>query len=79
MNGMIDVHHHVPAATIAEAAASVGLTVGRGWTPERALADMDASGIAAAVLTDLIGAERFDPVLAALDGRDVLSAPRARP
>lgn len=51
MNGMIDVHHHVPAAEIAEAAASVGLTVGRGWTPERALADMDASGIAATVLT----------------------------
>ena len=50
MNGMFDVHHHVPAAPIAEAAASVGLTVGGGWTPERALTDMDASGIAAAVL-----------------------------
>ena len=34
MNGMIDVHHHVPAAEIAEAAASVGLTVGGGWTPD---------------------------------------------
>ena len=54
MNGMIDVHHHVPAAEIAEAAARVGITVGGGWTPERALADMDASGIAAAVLTPII-------------------------
>ena len=53
MNGMIDVHHHVPAAPIAEAAGSVGLTVGGGWTPERALADMDASGIAATVLTPI--------------------------
>ncbi len=65
MNGMIDVHHHVPAAAIAEAAASVGLTVGRGWTPERALADMDASGIAAAVLTPIVFvADVADPAAA---------------
>ena len=65
MNGMIDVHHHAPAAEIAEAAARVGVTVGGGWTPERALADMDASGIAAAVLTPIIFvADVADPAAA---------------
>ena len=42
------------SAAIAEVAASVGLTVGGGWPAEQALADMDASGIAAAVLTPII-------------------------
>ena len=54
MDGFIDVHHHVPSAEIAEAAQRAGLRAGSGWTPETALADMDANGIAAAVLTPIV-------------------------
>ena len=54
MDGLIDVHHHAPAAEIAYAAGRVGVAVGGGWTPEAALAAMDANGVAAAVLTPLV-------------------------
>ena len=54
MDGFIDVHHHVPSAEIAEAATQVGIPMAGAWTPETAMAAMDASGIAAAVLTPTI-------------------------
>ena len=54
MDGFIDVHHHVPSAEIAEAAQQVGIAMAGAWTPETAMAAMDASGIAAAVLTPTI-------------------------
>ncbi len=67
MDGLIDVHHHAPAAEIAEAAQQAGLALGGGWTPEAALEAMDASGIAAAVLTPLIFvADVRDPEAAVL-------------
>ncbi len=54
MDGFIDVHHHVPSAEIAEAATQAGIPMAGAWTPETAMAAMDASGIAAAVLTPTI-------------------------
>ncbi len=54
MDGFIDVHHHVPSAEIAEAATQVGIPMAGAWTPEAAMAAMDASGIAAAVLTPTV-------------------------
>ncbi len=54
MDGFIDVHHHVPSAEIAEAATRAGIPMTGAWTPEAALAAMDASGIAAAVLTPTV-------------------------
>ncbi|MCY4393048.1 MAG: amidohydrolase family protein [Chloroflexi bacterium] len=54
MDGFIDVHHHVPSAEIAEAATQVGIPMAGAWTPETAMAAMDASGIAAAVLTPTV-------------------------
>ncbi len=65
MDGFIDVHHHVPAAEIAEAAQQVGLQMGGAWTPESAMASMDENGIAAAVLTPTIFvADVADPAAA---------------
>ena len=54
VDGFIDVHHHVPSAEIAEAATQVGIPMAGAWTPETAMAAMDASGIAAAVLTPTV-------------------------
>ena len=65
MDGFIDVHHHVPAAEIAEAATQAGIPMTGGWTPETALDAMDASGIAAAVLTPTVFvADVADPAAA---------------
>lgn len=65
MDGCIDVHHHVPSAEIAEAATEVGIPMAGAWTPETAMAAMDASGIAAAVLTPTIFvADVSDPAAA---------------
>ena len=65
MDGCIDVHHHVPSAEIAEAATEVGIPMAGAWTPEMAMAAMDASGIAAAVLTPTIFvADGGDPAAA---------------
>ena len=54
MKGLIDVHHHVPSAEIAEAAQRLGIPMSGDWSPEAAIEAMDANGIAAAVLTPTI-------------------------
>ncbi len=65
VDGFIDVHHHVPSAEIAEAARRVGLEMAGAWTPETAMAAMDQSGIAAAVLTPtVVVADVGDPAVA---------------
>src|SRR5579871_6559407 len=49
----IDVHHHLspPSYVQASVANNFGEGLMRGWTPEKSLADMDASGIAVAMLS----------------------------
>jgi 6-methylsalicylate decarboxylase len=57
----IDVHHHLsPPAYIADLKKShVGLPPTLEWTPEKSLADMDASGVATAILSITTPGVRF--------------------
>jgi 6-methylsalicylate decarboxylase len=49
----IDVHHHLSPPTYIQASVANNFGEGlmRGWTPEKSLADMDASGIAVSMLS----------------------------
>lgn len=71
--GAIDVHHHVFAPAFLKATETTVVGASRQrmveWSPERSIAEMDASGVAAAVLSVTnpgiwLGGERAAPMLA---------------
>lgn len=65
MKGLIDVHHHVLSAEIAEVAQRFGISMSGDWSPEAAIEAMDANGIASAVLTpSIFVADVGDPEIA---------------
>jgi predicted TIM-barrel fold metal-dependent hydrolase len=83
--GRIDVHHHALPADLVETMRELGLpTPARQWTPTETLDMMDAHGIAAAVISnivpcDLVGSARAAHRLARQANEAAAEAARARP